>query len=206
MESLIYDEDQVFKFVEILERYNDNNKIPLDFYLQIHARKKHGSPVETILARKVISIKSNLAHEVNKLTPFCGFIYIDRKNNGETVTETETAIKIDNSFISVYITPEARNTYKANTELACEFSVFLTNKYLDNEHHSDNKNFNLISKYYNHIQKNPLSKKFLDIDIDRKDFYPLIVSFLKELKIDSQNFLVPLMSSKGLKNNSQNSI
>ena len=84
MNSLIYDEEQVSKFLNLM-KFGLLPSEPLKFYFQIHARKKHGSPVETILARKLIDINlvhNDLVYEVNKLTPFCGFMYIDDNKNG----------------------------------------------------------------------------------------------------------------------------
>jgi len=159
MASLFYDEELTRKFVERLREANSEqgSDVPDAYYFQIMTREKYGSFTNQILFRKLVSL-SRLVDEIHQATPFRGF-YIEGR-------------KVPHESLVCYMTPEPRDIERAGKQVCASFIL-----------KAEDQKFAIPSAFLSECQKNPASRRILDVDVDVKDKFPAVMAGVEKAGI-----------------------
>lgn len=125
------------------------------YCLQIMTRTKYGGFAHKILTKDVVKCDHVIA-KIHSRTPLGGF-----EIDGETVPH---------SSLVVYMTPEPRDLGKANKEMI--------SKYITLSDHDQSK-FRLDRELLSSLQKHPMSKRILDVDVDDKTLFEQVKETLR---------------------------
>lgn len=154
MSSLFHNEDETKAFMHLLQKKEGTSGY---YYIQIATRKKYGSPRDDILFRKLVKL-DQLIDELHQATPLRGFY-----RHGQ---------KIDPGTIVCYMTPEPRDVERATKQVCASYIL----KQPDEE-------FRIASRFLSECQKCAAERTILDIDIDDREAYPVVMDALREMSL-----------------------
>lgn len=160
MSSLFHDEDETKAFLTKLQEQHSNTT-PY-YYVQVATRKKYGGISDEILFRKLVKAE-HLIDELHQATPLRGFYRRGQRIAPETIV--------------CYMTPEPRNVERATKQVVASYIL-----------KQPEEEFRISSKFLSECQKCSAERNLLDIDIDDREMYPLVMDALENM------MLVPALS------------